>query len=97
MVSYLGAINWDDPATAEQYVCPAKIPEMAQGLEDVPKSGESNHMFENVQCEAQGTNVACTYTLVQQMQDGTTQQSDGRVVYQIKQGKICGFAHATDR
>jgi hypothetical protein len=96
VVNYLDAINRDDLAAAEQYVCPAKIPELAQGLEDVPRSGENSHTFENIQCEAQGTDVACTYTLVQQMQDGTTQQSDWQVVYQIQQGKICGFAHATD-
>jgi uncharacterized lipoprotein NlpE involved in copper resistance len=96
VVNYLDAINRDDLAAAEQYVCPAKIPELAQGLEDVPRTGENNHAFENIQCEAQGTDVACTYTLVQQMQDGTTQQSDWQVVYPIQQGKICGFAHATD-
>jgi PBP1b-binding outer membrane lipoprotein LpoB len=96
VVNYLDAINRDDLAAAEQYVCPAKIPELAQGLEDVPRTGENSHTFENIQCEAQGTDVACTYTLVQQMQDGTTQQSDWQVVYQIQQGKICGFAHATD-
>ena len=96
VVNYLDAINRNDLAAAEPYVCPAKIPELAQGLEDVPISGENSHTFENIQCEAQGTDVACTYTLVQQMQDGTTQQSDWQVVYQIKQGKICGFAHATD-
>ena len=96
VVSYLDAINRDDLTAAEPYVCPAKIPDLAEGLEDVPTTGESNHTFDNIQCEAQGTDVACTYTLVQQMQDGTTQQSEWQVVYQLKQGKICGFAHATD-
>jgi hypothetical protein len=55
VVNYLDAINRDDLAAAEQYVCPAKIPELAQGLEDVPRSGENSHTFENIQCEAQGT------------------------------------------
>jgi hypothetical protein len=96
VVSYLDAINRNDLATAEPYVCPAKIPELTDGLEDVPTVGESNHTFDNIQCEAQGKDVACTYTLLQRMQDGTTQQSDWQVIYQIKQGKICGFAHATD-
>jgi len=44
-----------------------------------------------VSCAAQGGDVACSYTIVQQTGDDTPQESDRNVIFEFENDLICGF------
>src|SRR5688572_26046857 len=68
-VGYLNAINDGDIDGARQYLCESRMDELVEGLEDTSDAERQDFSFQNIQCQAQGDNVTCSYSIVQDRTD----------------------------
>ena len=90
-VQYINALEEGDVHTATELVCPERSDTIMSGLMGVSPEERGSFSFENVSCAAQGSDMACSYTIVQQTGDDTPQEFDRNVIFEFENDLICGF------
>lgn len=94
---YLDAINAGDVERAADLVCAEQADEIENGIFAVPEEDRETAEFQNVSCsQRSGDEVECRYTIVQNdtslSTEGTPIEVTRNVVFDIENGRICGFS-----
>lgn len=87
VVRYLEALNAGDLDAARTYICEERADDILTLTE---AGGTGGITFENIECEARGADVVCTYNVLQEVND-VERQRDRRVTFELQNGQICGF------
>ena len=95
-VSYLGALNEGDLDQAASLACAERADEIVDSLMSVEPEEQASVEFQRVSCSQQASDeVACQFTIVQEETDinneGTFFEQERNVVFNIEDGRICGF------
>lgn len=94
-IDYIAALNDGDLERAAELVCPERQDEIVEGLMGVTEEERETFNFQNVTCAQEGADVDCRFTIVQAGtaigQNDTPNQFERNVVFEIENGRICGF------
>ena len=92
-VQYLEALNQRDLKRAEALVCKARQDDVAMGLTTVDDPDAQSFDFSNISCASRGSGVMCRFVIKQYTADAqlTGMEQERQVVFEFKNGKICGF------
>jgi hypothetical protein len=90
-VQYINALEDGDIDTATNLVCPERADDVLSGLVDVTSAERGDYSFESVSCAARGSGVACSFIIVQQLDDETPSEFERSVIFEFDDGQICGF------
>lgn len=91
-VNFLNALNQGEVEEAREFLCEEQADEMIEGLASVSDEERQQWEFQNINCQSYSGNVLCQYQIVQELEDGTLEQLDHEVVFEIEDGQLCGFA-----
>ncbi len=95
-VDYLNAINERDFDAAAALACEERADEIIDGLLSVSPEERQSIEFERVSCSQQaGDEVLCRFTIVQVEteinNEDTVFEEDRSVVFEMEDGRVCGF------
>jgi hypothetical protein len=95
-VSYLGALNEGDLDRAAALACAARADEIVDSLMSVEPEEQATVEFQRVSCSQRTSDeVACQFTIMQEGTDinneDTFFEQERNVVFDIEDGRICGF------
>ena len=94
-VDYLAALNEGDTDRAAELACAEQADEIASSLMTVSAEEQAAVEFQRVSCSQRSVDeVACRFTIVQEgtdLNNDTTVEQDRSVVFDIEDGRICGF------
>jgi hypothetical protein len=95
-LAFLTALNQGDVDGARQYVCEEEADDMIEGLSTVSDGERQTWDFQNLSCSAYSGDVKCSYQIMQTTDDNRTQTDDHSVTFDMKGGKVCGFAEQVE-
>lgn len=92
-VQYLNALNERDLEAARALVCEERQDDVTMGLTTVDDPAQEQFEFSNIACAPEGSNVSCRFVVEQVTGNAepTGVQQPRQVVFEVEDGKICGF------